>query len=113
MRIGGAERDAVGPAAAAHVQELVAILEIEPLGQEPGRAERARVLRGAEPLAADPGVIDHAFIKSFVRENPLAAQSSAEMAETLVAELAVHEVGRSRGNRRARRRRDSAPSPAR
>jgi hypothetical protein len=33
MRIRGAERDAVGSAAAAHVQELVAMLEIEPLGQ--------------------------------------------------------------------------------
>ncbi len=49
------------------------------------------MLRGTEPFAADPGVIDHAFIKSFVRENPLAAQSRAEMAETLVAELAIHE----------------------
>ena len=89
MRIGGAERNGVGPAAAAHVQELVAILEIEPLGQEPSRAERTGVLRGTEPLTANSGVIDHAFIKSFVGENPLAAQSRAEMAETLVAELAV------------------------
>src|ERR1700722_706298 len=117
MRICGAERDAVGSAAAAHVQELVATLEIEPLGQMPSGPERTGVLRGTEPLATDSGVIDHAFIKSFVRENPLAAQSRAEMAETLVAELAVHasdviaEIAGRAGDEIARRSRriDKAP----
>src|ERR1700722_20195362 len=84
----------------------------------PSRAERTGVLRRTEPFAADSGVIDHAFIKSFVRENPLAAQSRAEMAETFVAELAVHasdviaEITGRAGDEIARRSRRVDEAPA-
>jgi hypothetical protein len=67
----------------------VAILEIEPFGQKPGRAERAGVLRGAKPLAADPSLVNEAFVGSLLREHSLATQRSAEIAKALVAELAI------------------------
>jgi hypothetical protein len=50
------------------------------------------MLGGTEPLAADSRSIDHAFVESFVREYPLAAQRRPEMPEALVAELTVDEA---------------------
>jgi hypothetical protein len=48
------------------------------------------VLSGAEGLAAEPGRIDHAFVKAPIRERPLAAKRSGKMPETFIAEGTIH-----------------------
>jgi hypothetical protein len=76
------------------------------------------MLRGAESLAADPSLIYQAFVGPLRREHALATQRTAEMAEALVAEFAVHEAdvvaeiaGRASDEIAARRRRiDKAPA---
>jgi len=47
------------------------------------------MLRRAEPLAADPGLIDQPLVKSLVGKQPVAAQGGFEMAEALVSEGAI------------------------
>src|SRR5271166_6229002 len=49
------------------------------------------MLSGAEPFAAVSGVVDEAFVRSLVREYPLAAQGLVEIAEAFVSEGAVDE----------------------
>src|SRR5262249_43820727 len=109
--VGGAQGDAVGAAAAAHIQKLMAALEFEPLRKHPGWPERACVLRSAEPFASDARIVDQAFVKPLVGEYSFAAERRAQMTEALVAELSIHEahvvaeIAGGAGDEIARRRR--------